>query len=321
VVSSVKLRSICSIILAVLVFVFLSGCDFFWGMPWGKAARDPSSQIGVVRTVNVGDNSIALAWDWRPFLSGDLIIEGTSINSNREIVELRIMHGVGSPPALVPPLPFGEAFQDRLDPSGWYKVFDDLQDDSEHYFSIYGKEKSGEWVGPWTVSRDVGWSDGLQSGNITWTESWNVNIGMNTVVSTAGSIVDSTSAVVFRYDSGASGDAGFIDSAQSVLIAGLSAVTTGIISFYPLRWDWDPADANSYATLMETAFTKDDVGAIHKQLTGGDTQIELTEGEVRRLLNRMVLFSNGYLYIEASNGGSVNTFNPPGSFNFQYWRH
>lgn len=294
-----------------LLILLISGCDLFWGMPWGKSSRDPSSQIGVVRAVNVGDNSIALAWDWRPFFFGD---------PNREIVELRIMHGPGSPPAFIPPLPFGEAYTDRLAPAGWFKIVEDLQNDREYYFSIYGKEKSGEWVGPWTVSLNTGRSDGpVTSGPWDPIGGWEID-NVNGSVGPIVNGLDADHARVYQYDTARFGEVGFVDSAQSVDITGFTLESAGTIVFYPLRWNWDPGAADSYETLMDTPLTRDDAGAVYKTLLGGETGITLLPEEVRKILNRMRMFDNGLLYIEATGGAGVGSFSPPEFSEITYWR-
>lgn len=313
----------CRLTMLYLLILLISGCDFFWGMPWGKNPRDPTSQIGVVRAVNVGDNSVALAWDWRPFLSGDPIIGGTTIDPNRKIEELQIMHGVGSPPAFVPPLPLGEAFTDRTDPSGWYKTFEDLQDDREHYFSIYGREESGEWVGPWTVSRNVERRDVPQPGNIyfdTSHQQWTIAGGVS---NNSGNpvVVNETTSAVIEFSGAVSGDIGFVAQGYAATLSmGVTTGNSGTVGFYPLRWQWN--DSLNLTLLVGSGFTIDKLGGVQKSFSDTDSDglvdIVLEAGETKLLTSRMALFGNSLIFIEASDGGDILSIDPV-NIDFSYW--
>lgn len=302
---------------ALTVLLLFSSCDTFWNMPWGKSQFDPSSQIGAMRAVRAGGGEIAVAWDWRPFLDGDPVF-GIDIDPKREIVELRLLHGTGSPPVFSPPLPFTDALTDRLDPDGWYEVFDDLKEDREHYFSIYGKEKSGQWVGPWTVSRHVDWDGGTESPVLSPVTSWAIDIAGQTVPGGAGTIVtDGTWAAVYVYDPMGYDNMGFVESALGTTISALTATAAGTISFYPLRFAWDGA-VDGYDILMNSRFTRDETGAVHKTIADLDTAVSLEPAEVKRLVMRMALLGSWRMLVEATNGGSASTFSGP-VLDFTYW--
>jgi hypothetical protein len=288
-------------------------------MPWGKDPHDPTSQIGVVRAVRAGDGSIAVAWDWRPFLDDDPVFN-LDIDSRREIVELRLLHGTGSAPAFVPPVPFGEKLSDRLDPEGWYKIFDDLDEDREHFFSIYGKEKSGQWTGPWTVRGHVDWGSGtnLVPSLPASGDSWTINIVTSdaSLLPAGPDIEDGVTAAVYSYDPAGLEDMGFIESATIAPPIAVTVTTAGTISFYPLRYAWD-GTADGYDILMNSRFTKDETGAVHKSIAA-DGDISFTPDEARRLISRMALLGGWRILIEASNSGAFTVSNPP-AFSFNYW--
>ncbi len=286
-------------------------------MPWGRDPFDPTSQIGVVRAARAGDGAIAVAWDWRPFLDDDPVFN-LDIDSRREIVELRLLHGTGSAPAFVPPVPFGEELSDRLDPEGWYKIFDDLNEDREHFFSIYGQEKSGQWTGPWTVRGHVDWGSGTTSVNLPASgDSWTINISTSdTSVLPAGTLIeDGVWAAVYSYDPSGLENMGFIESATIAPITA-TVTTAGTISFYPLRYDWD-GTTDGYDILMNSRFTKDETGAVHKSITATGP-ISFTPAEARRLVSRMALLGSWRILIVASNSGAVTISGPP-EFDFFYW--
>jgi hypothetical protein len=305
------------ILLILLVLTLFTSCDLFWSMPWGKSPADPTSQVGVVRAVRAGDSSMVVVWDWRPFLKGDPVFAGLDFDEKREIEELRILHGTGSPPAFSLPMPWEERYINRTDPEGWFMVFENLKEDREHYFSIYGKEKSGQWVGPWTVSRHM--DGGVQTGSISQSyndaESFSISFDKEDIFIPAGPFppgppynVDSLayptiSAVVLWFDHHFGG--GFITSATATI----SCTTTFLpatITIWPLRHRWD-GNVDEISRLYNT-LVLDDVGKIVLDVIDGVNPIP--DESARLLFGRMALLGAGACYVEADPGFAltINSF-------------
>jgi hypothetical protein len=321
------------VIFMVTLISFISSCDLFWGMPWGKSANDPTSQIGIVRAVNAGDGKIAVAWDWRPFLKDDPLFGSADIDSKRKIVELRVLHGVNSPPIFSPPLPFGDAITDRLDPDGWYMVFEDLKEDREHYFSVYGKEESGQWVGPWTSVSNSQWAeyvpsvsfgyDPVRSYAIPYDDTGAVPVATTTPTpvlapasyTASGAGMDPAWAALIVFDN--YGNDGFIDEATlAINISTFAAAGSLKISALRFPWEYNTAESNMPALLNN--FTIDDVGSVIVPITVGGT-VPLSSVQQKLLVSRMALFGSWMILIQPVGGVDVimDTF----QISFSFWRN
>jgi hypothetical protein len=150
-------------------------------------------------------------------------------------------------------------------------------------------------------------------------DSWTINIVTSdaSLLPAGPDIEDGVWAAVYSYDPSGLEDMGFIESASGFSIP-VTAPVTGTISFYPLRYAWDGAAPGAYEILMNSRFTKDETGAVHKPITNLTTSITLSPDEVKRLVSRMALLGSWRILVEASNMGKVSTFNPP-AFSFNYW--
>lgn len=311
----VEKRDIFGFVLFLLsICVLLSSCDLFWGTAWQRSSRDPKAQLGTVHLLPSGGSSLAFAWDWRPFLSGDPAVGGEILDGESEIVELRVLHGTGSPPTFTPPLPFGDLVQDRLDPDGWYAVYDDLDEDREHYFSLYAREKGGAWIGPKTLSSSHPYSEGPQNGSFLSTSGWSVTDTAGASVASGSAVVNDTSGLFLSFSDSLEGWQRYLES-SSISSISITVNSGGRLEIYPVRFDLDPT--TEFQFLRSSRLPLDETAMLTKEIAIGDSAVSISAEETEQLLRRMLFFQVHAVYLRAEDGLDITALVFP-SFNFSY---
>ncbi len=128
-----------NLLLFIFVLIIFSGlfnsCDYLLPAPLGRNnLNDDEAQIGRFAAVQAGPDSIIVAWDWREMWPGT--------DPDREIVEIILSDNQGNYPIS---MLGGSSY---LKDDGYNKEFNNLNLNSDYYFSLYAKEKSGIWLRP-----------------------------------------------------------------------------------------------------------------------------------------------------------------------------
>lgn len=129
---------------AVMLIIFLSGCDLFVADPTIRLnENDSSRQITSFTAVSSGDTSAVTMWNWIP--------PENWLASEERIEEIKIIHStIGYQYFNIPFA--GETFTDK---TVWKFEWTDLDPDKTHYFSLFLKNEEGNWFPSYRMKVDL----------------------------------------------------------------------------------------------------------------------------------------------------------------------
>ncbi len=143
-----KINNLKILIVVLFSSLMLASCDFLLPAPLGRTNQeDNEAQISRFMGKVAGTDSIVTSWNWQSPL--------TSIESDRVIDKIRIVHGEGDPPVTMNPLDSNKVIE-YTDPSEWSYIWTGLNGDKNQFFFLYAHEKGGQWLSPRTLEVPLG---------------------------------------------------------------------------------------------------------------------------------------------------------------------
>ncbi len=129
-----------TLVLTLSVMTFITSCDFLLPAPLGRDnPDDDGAQIVKFAVTPSGADSIVTVWNWKA--------PDPATPENQVIDKIRIVHNSSNPPSSMYPLNKDD-YVDIDSKVQWKFEWENLREDSDHYFALYAHEKSGTWLAP-----------------------------------------------------------------------------------------------------------------------------------------------------------------------------
>src|SRR6056297_1463032 len=128
--------------------VLLASCDPLFIGPMGRYNRqDEKSSLIRFDAYPYGDGQIFVGWNW--------LDQERAVRNDIPLLEPQWDKIVIKERSDALPLSRLGGTEISVTDDTWYKVFSDLEYDSEYYFALWPHEKDGEWLAPVYVNRHV----------------------------------------------------------------------------------------------------------------------------------------------------------------------
>ncbi len=291
--------------LLLLSSLILSSCDPFYVGPMGRFnPQDEYTSLIRLDAYSYGEDEILLGWNW--------LDQERAARKNSPLLEpqwdkIVIKEKRGS----MPTSRLGGT-EISVGDDTWYKVFNDLENDSEYHFALWPHEKNGGWLAPVYIRRHVEWTGTSGDRTATAHEAYKLNLDTNTYVNIA-EVSESRAEVkervwYFLFFDGF--DEGMTVKSAELKISIDTENSTGSLIVHPVRWtegdffsSWPEEEANrerQFATETFVDRTIDIDTAEFDMSDDGRQSIDITE-----VFQRALYHGINILVFRASEGSTV----------------
>src|SRR6056297_1636609 len=163
--------------------VLLASCDPLFIGPMGRYNRqDEKSSLIRFDAFPYGDGQIFLGWNW--------LDQERAVRNDIALLEPQWDKIVIKERENTLPTSRLGGTEISVTDDTWYKVFSDLEYDSEYYFALWPHEKDGEWLAPVYIDRHVEMPEPVPETGIELFDVYHYQLGVSYTPATSPFTVD-----------------------------------------------------------------------------------------------------------------------------------